>query len=172
MPRSMGFGIQSPSAYHFVRDVITEHAPCIAYDFLQSGHFTVEVERLKLLKLYLRIAKFTQAESWFVSQPLLTQSLQDYVHAGCSQAQFSLISGACDVFLVSIMDTRLIQNVLDLISPSSLLIVEGIHRSSKALREWNRLIADKRTGVSFDVYSAGIVFFDLGKYKMNYKVNL
>ena len=54
----------------------------------------------------------------------------------------------------------------------SLLVVEDIHYSHEALRAWRRIQGDHRSGVSFDLYDCGIVFFDRKKYKQHYCVNL
>lgn len=54
---------------------------------------------------------------------------------------------------------------------NTLVVIEGIH-ATKAKREWwRKVVADERTGVTFDLYDLGIVFFDHSKKKQHYIVN-
>lgn len=53
----------------------------------------------------------------------------------------------------------------------SLFVVKGIHRSRGKEAWWRSVISDPRTGVTFDLYDIGLVFFDLRKTKQHYIVN-
>jgi hypothetical protein len=53
----------------------------------------------------------------------------------------------------------------------SLFIIEGIGYSRAMRRLWRRLQTDSRTGITFDLFDVGILFFDLTKYKQHYIVN-
>ena len=59
-----GFGVQSPSAYAFIRYVVNEHYPYYAYEDLRKQHADVSGVRLKLCRLYLRLANYAQAAQW------------------------------------------------------------------------------------------------------------
>lgn len=53
----------------------------------------------------------------------------------------------------------------------TLVVIEGIH-DTRAKREWwHRVVADERTGITFDLYEVGLVFFDHTKNKQHYVVN-
>ncbi len=54
------------------------------------------------------------------------------------------------------------------VSPQSLFIVENIHESKAKKEWWKRVVADERTGVTFDLYESGLVYFDLSRPKQNY----
>lgn len=56
-------------------------------------------------------------------------------------------------------------------SPRSLFIIEGIHRTDKQSALWKKYIADPCTGITFDLYDLGIIFFDKTKIKQHYIVN-
>ena len=59
---------------------------------------------------------------------------------------------------------------IDNIPDDSIMILEGI-KSSRATRErWKSMMNDSRTGVTFDLYYCGILFFDK-RIKQNYIVN-
>lgn len=53
----------------------------------------------------------------------------------------------------------------------SLLVIEGIHSSKAMLEWWNELIKDERTGITFDLYEIGLIFYDKTKIKQHYVVN-
>ena len=59
-----GFGVQSPSAYRFIRYVINEHYPYYAYSDLRSELPDVSWLERKRMELYFRIANFRQAGTW------------------------------------------------------------------------------------------------------------
>ena len=59
-----GFSVQSPSAYAFIRYVINEHYPYYAYDDMLKAWPDIKGLRLKLCRLYFRLANFAQAQQW------------------------------------------------------------------------------------------------------------
>ena len=56
-----GFGIQSPSAYSFVRYVVNEHYPYYAYADLADSFPQLGKRERKLGEFYCRLANFAQA---------------------------------------------------------------------------------------------------------------
>lgn len=68
-------------------------------------------------------------------------------------------------------EARLFEQLLSQTCTHSLFVIEGIN-DSKAMKEWwQRLVADERTGVTFDLYDLGLIFFDKTKIKQHYIVN-
>lgn len=66
---------------------------------------------------------------------------------------------------------RVFEEFLPHAGEKTLVIVEGIYET-KAKREWwERVVADERAGVTFDLYELGLVFFDHQKNKQHYVVN-
>ena len=59
-----GFGVQSPSAYRFIRYVINEHYPYYAYDELRKELPRLDSLTRKRMELYFRISNFRQASLW------------------------------------------------------------------------------------------------------------
>lgn len=172
MPRTRGFGVQSPSAYRFLRDVISPRGRYAVAEGLPEGGSTEGKGRLKLLNFYARVAGFTQAKRWFVSERLASDGLKAYVCAGCQAAEVSSVLDDSGVYVVDAADVQLVNEILTRASASSLLIIEGIHHSAGTLRKWRQVVADRRTGVCFDMYEAGVAGFDLKKFKTSYQVNL
>lgn len=119
-PRSRGYGVQSPWAYRFLREVI----------MAKEGRdralpFTERLER--------RCGKVT-----VVSPATAAEELDA---------------------------------ILGTARPPEVLLLRDIHRSRAAHRLWQQLISDARTGVAFDCFDFGLLFFDRKLYKRRYKVN-
>ena len=51
------------------------------------------------------------------------------------------------------------------------VVIEGIYDSQAKREWWKQIVADERTGVTFDLYDVGFVFFDHSKNKQHYVVN-
>lgn len=60
---------------------------------------------------------------------------------------------------------------LEKVTENSLFIIQGIYRSERKKRWWQKIVADERTGITFDLYDVGLVFFDKRKIKQHYLVN-
>lgn len=54
---------------------------------------------------------------------------------------------------------------------NSLYVITGIHTSQEMTAWWKEIIADKDTGITFDLYHIGLVFFDKTKIKQHYIIN-
>jgi hypothetical protein len=60
------------------------------------------------------------------------------------------------------------EEALSHVSSKSLFVVEGIYESEAKLAWWKQIVADRRTGVTFDLYEMGLVFFDTSRPKQHY----
>lgn len=177
---SQGFGIQSPSAYRFDREVINAHYSYDAYTDLKQAFPQQDRLTLKLARLYFRIAHAVQARQWAVCTHR-NDVYSAYVQAGCRMA--ILVDGdevgevdkvaASDVLVTAMEDDRwpMCEAFVSRAHQRSMLIVEGIYASKNAKVWWKELINDARTGVAFDLYDCGIIFFDHTKSKQVYIIN-
>lgn len=177
---SRGFGIQSPSAYRFDREVINAHHPYHAYADLQHAFPNEDRLTLKLARLYFRIAHAVQARLWALCTHR-NDVYRAYIEAGCHTTIF--VDGdkvgqmdkleAADVLVMTMEDDRwaMCEAFVSSAHERSMLIVEGIYASKKAKMRWNELVNDERTGVAFDLYDCGIIFFDYTKSKQLYIIN-
>lgn len=177
---SRGFGIQSPSAYRFDRDVINAHHPYHAYADLQHAFPQQDWLTMKLARLYFRIANATQARRWALCTHQ-NDVYRAYIQTGCRTA--ILVDGdevgqvdkvaASDVLVMTMEDDRwpMCEAFVSRAHERSMLIVEGIYASKKAKMRWKELVNDERTVVAFDLYDCGIIFFDHTKSKQVYIIN-
>lgn len=158
--RCQGFGIQSPSDFAFVRQVVNEHAPYYAYAELHEPDWL----KRHLGKLYLRIANWRQPAT------IITDDFQPWFQAGCHKSQIVSEPDGQPLQLARIgidQHARLAQ-LYPYCQQLSVIIVEGIYRNWQA---WHAIERDSRTGTTFDLYYCGIVFFDTQRYKHNYRIN-
>ena len=153
-----GFGIQSPTDYWLVRYVINEHWPYYQYKTLGKGDQWLT---RKLGRLYFRLA------NWRQPQMIESDGYHDYFKAGCSMANYGSSTELIRITLEDDYQSRLI-DIYNKVNDRTVLIVEGIQ---KDICFWQQIVADVRTGVTFDLYYCGIVLFDKKRHKQNYIIN-
>ena len=156
-----GFGIQSPTDYWFVRYVINEHWPYYRYSELGKGDKWLT---RKLGRLYFRRANWRQPKTY------LCNGYQTYLQAGCGTAMINKSTEHADMILLKMENDyrRKIIDIFNKVSETSILILEGIWKDRSF---WETVVADNRTGVTFDLYYCGIVMFDKKRHKKNYIIN-
>jgi len=155
-----GFGIQSPTDYHFVREVVNEEWPYYAYAELGQDDPRL---RQKLGHLYFRLANFLQPEC--VADLL---GYEDYLHAGCQKACICHdMSEQASLILAPVESSPLLASFQPS-SPKTVLMVENIGQHPD---EWQTILANTYARVAFDLYYAGIVFFDPKRSRQHYIVN-
>ena len=168
--KCLGFGIQSPTDFDFVRTVVNEHDAYYAYDELQADNWL----QRKLGELYLRVANWRQPAT------ILTDDYQPWFQAGCRSAHITNHNSQCNATLdlgqefpielarIDIEQYEQLEQLYASCNQQSVIIVEGIWRNWQA---WHAIEHDARTGTTFDLYYCGIVFFDAQRYKHNYRIN-
>lgn len=175
-PQSHGFGVQSPFAYRFIKDIVRVTLPYYAYETLAKKYPNENRNRLRLLRFYLRLSNYLQAKVW-VENNLKTEDY-DYINAGCKHSGIYSSNPNPDVAILDIVDSdytyyeQLLESLLIKLSEKSVLVIENIHCNRLAKRLWLKIRSDSRVGVTFDLYDCGLAFFNLNMYKTNYKVML
>lgn len=175
-----GFGVQSPSAYRFIRYVINEHYPYYAYDELRKELPRLDSLTRKRMELYFRVANFRQASLWldFCER---NDVIATYVGRGCHATQVRRITGLRQITaddrieVLRICPTAgseaVLEAALQQADDHTLFIIEDIGYNDTAKRMWQKLLESDITSVSYDLYYLGIAFFDRKRYKNNYIVN-
>lgn len=175
-----GFGVQSPSAYRFIRYVINEHYPYYAYDELRKELPRLDSLTRKRMELYFRVANFRQASLWldFCER---NDVIATYVGRGCHATQVRRITDLRQITaddrieVLRICPTAgseaVLEAALQQADDHTLFIIEDIGYNDTAKRMWQKLLESDITSVSYDLYYLGIVFFDRKRYKNNYIVN-
>lgn len=162
VPRSLGFGVQSPTDYYFVRSVVGERWP-----YYQYAEMAVGGSRLhrRLGRLHLRIA------NWLQPGVIVSNCYRNYLQAGCRKAELRTLGepGVAGLVCIDLAadDNVQLSHIYNNVDRHSVMIVENIHHR-KAV--WRQIVADERTGVSFDLYFCGIVMFDKKRTKQQYQI--
>ena len=178
-----GFGVQSPSAYRFIRYVINEHYPYYAYDALKERMNKLSKHEQKLGRLFFRLANFWQPVCCYCDD----SSLMEYAQAGARNMKQFSVSDFMSQYLrcsdVSCIpdDSRLLvwidsdvygnemEEILKNCHSQTLLVVNNIRRKNHRL--WKEIQENELVGITFHLYYCGIVFFDKSVYKQHYEVN-
>lgn len=175
-----GFGVQSPSAYRFIRYVINEHYPYYAYDELRKELPRLDSLTRKRMELYFRVANFRQASLWldFCER---NDVIATYVGRGCHATQVRRITDLQQITADDRIEVlricpsagceALLEAALQKTDDHTLFIIEDIGYNDTARRMWQKLLESDITSVSYDLYYLGIAFFDRKRYKANYVVN-
>ena len=177
MGYSRGFGVQSPSAYSFIRYVLTEHYPYYAYDELKMRFKSFDHATKKKGRLYFRLANYAQASHWF-DYHLAEQPYAAYVHEGCRKTVFQAIDGKTipNAFRIARLSmTEDYQAVYEALckvaTDDSILILEGINDNKDTKAFWKRVQESQKATRTYDLFLCGIIVFDKSKHKHHYIVN-
>ena len=177
MGYSRGFGVQSPSAYSFIRYVLTEHYPYYAYDELKRKFKSFDHATKKKGRLYFRLANYAQASHWF-DYHSAEQPYAAYVHEGCRKTIFQAIDGKTipHTFRIARLSmTEDYQAVYEALckvaTDDSILILEGINDNKDTKAFWKRVQESQKATRTYDLFLCGIIVFDTSKHKHHYIVN-
>lgn len=177
MGYSRGFGVQSPSAYSFIRYVLTEHYPYYAYDELKMRFKSFDHATKKKGRLYFRLANYAQASHWF-DYHSAEQPYAAYVHEGCRKTVFHAIDGKTipNAFRIARLSmTEDYQAVYEALckvaTDDSILILEGINDNKDTKAFWKRVQESQKATRTYDLFLCGIIVFDTSKHKHHYIVN-
>ena len=177
MGYSRGFGVQSPSAYSFIRYVLTEHYPYYAYDELKMRFKSFDHATKKKGRLYFRLANYAQASHWF-DYHSAKQPYAAYVHEGCRKTVFQAIDGKTipNAFRIARLSmTEDYQAVYEALckvaTDDSILILEGINDNKDTKAFWKCVQESQKATRTYDLFLCGIIVFDTSKHKHHYIVN-
>lgn len=138
-----GFGVQSPSAYRFIRYVINEHYPYYAYEELKEHMNMLSKHQHKLGRLFFRLANFWQPDFCYCDQPQFLK----YAQAGFHRMKSGTISEFLEKSafrcvpntdrILILVDLEYAADVLDELltkcTSQTLLVVNGINNKNRAL---------------------------------------
>lgn len=185
-----GYGVHSPFAFSLITDVIYEKMPYYAYDLLKveqkkriiTQGWEKGIPRINRL-LFRLVNKVQPATIIEVGKP---SAASLYLQSAKPSAGYLFASDLSELFLdadtpvdfLYLNDYRnpaLLEEVFNICSrrttPNSLFVVHGICYSKAMKNLWKQLQNDERVGITFDLYDAGLLFFDTTKIKQHYIVN-
>ena len=168
-----GYGIHSPWAYSFVRSVLLEPGCYYAYAELDR-HYPWHLRwllryPLQCHRLLFRLANYAQADTFGICGQPDALAAAEEASLRCGNRKATLVDPATETPQLCLVKPDALPGYQ--LQPCRMLILEGIHRDRACHAKWEAIKADPRTGCTFDVYTYGIVFFDLQRHKQHYIVN-
>jgi len=137
---------------------VNEHWPYYSYKDLTDNDWLTQ----KLGLLYFRLANWRQPKT------MLSDEYRRYWQAGCRTIEFVDELKTVELARITVEDKSSWVNILQRCNERSVVVVEGIWRDKK---QWNAIINDEKTSITFDLYYCGIVFFDKNRYTKHYIIN-
>ena len=167
-PRTIGFGVQSPFAYRFLRDVITERWPYYAYEDLKA--LSIDEKQRRFGQLLLRLSNYLGPRLWYFGSVDLLERYKAYVSAGSHQSEYvAEMPDKAEIALLSAKDA--LEEMLRHVSDNSVVILLDFRTSSLSCRDFIRLVKEAGGTVCFDLYNEVIIFFNPKLHPHIYKVN-
>lgn len=156
-PRTRGFGVQSPTDYHFVRHVVQQKLPYYAYQTLENKTTHLSKREVEILQFYLRLANYIQDSCpiyLIVKEKygnITTDLRRDFFSAGSKKAKIQQVSR-----IPSAMSTQ----------DKCVLVIEDYETNRVAV------CSSELPKVFFDMRDIAVVFCNPKRHKTYYKINL
>lgn len=167
-----GYGVHSPFAYSFVRGVVLEQTPYYAYQRLSELHpWWVRwgsFYPLSCRRLLFRLANFAHPGTIRLVGNRPTERV--YLTESVPSARW-VERGVADFVFVAAEHVAEAADIAATLPSHAMMVIEGIHRNKDARMVWHDIQSAPHTGITFDLYTYGVVFFDLSRHKQHYKVN-
>lgn len=176
IPSSYGFGVQSPSAFYFIKYVINEKLPYYSYFDLADQVNGLSDRTINLFQLYFRITNYLQPFIWIEFVQNSENQLTEYIKSACHRVRILASSdlpniSTFDIARLNEDDYNLFERLVQMANPHSLIIIENIYRSQEMTSFWKSIIENDRVSVTFDLLDCGLLFFD-NRNKKHYKLLL
>ena len=147
-----------------MRYVINEHYPYYAYAALEEEMSERSRSFRKMGRLVFRLANHWQPQYVVMGD----YDFAPYAYAGCNSTLVRMIDDYYfdeeeEQRLLVVLDQDWLEDasirneLLENSSDQMLLLILDIHANQHALHLWNEIISDTRCGVTYDLYSCGIV---------------
>lgn len=176
IPSSYGFGVQSPSAFYFIKYVINEKLPYYSYFDLANQVNGLSDRTINLFRLYFRITNYFQPFIWIDFVQNSDKLLSKYIKSACHRVRILASSdlpniSTFDIARINEDDYNLFERLVQMANPHSLIIIENIYHSQEMTSFWKSIIENERVSVTFDLLDCGLIFFD-NRNKKHYKLLL
>ena len=156
-----GFGVQSPTDYAFVREVIYERWPYALYAELEAKYYGTDSFLLKLSQLLLRVSNYAQASRIGVIGNL-PPVMEAHLKAGCRKSEIVRPSKSPCVGGLPLPSGS---------PPMQGERGEGLLLIATELNEqWHEYISQEHI-ISYDLYYLGIAFYDEKRYSEGHVIN-
>ena len=192
-----GFGIQSPSSFFFITQVLKERRAYYAYSQLDEAikgsrrhareifRITNYLQPVNCISVgapdaacAMQQAKPSVQHHAFLNPAELKTEARTLLNAnGChiidNMELFSTVIkelGTIGMLYINANDSTMpfVRAALHHTDTKSVIVVAGIHRNKRTREWWQQLVNDSATVVTYDMYSYGLLFFDKERRKQHY----
>ena len=185
--QSLGFGVHSPYIYGLQTDVFRERRPYYAYEAIER---LSDDREARVNKLLFRLANHFRPENVVGVGPDGDRGLE-CMSLACRGMRCHMLlppdgpvstgllrqalGEGGEIGFLYIAHPRVCaeayEAALPLAGDRSLFIIKGIHACKELSAWWKSVEHDAaRTGITFDLYDVGLVFFDRKRPRRNYKM--
>lgn len=182
IPRSRGFGVQSPWAYRFVRSVACERRPYYAYEDHSQHLLSLSKAERRVCRFMVRLANFVQAEEWIVFGKS-TEPYRRYIQSGSacsdvtlfSQQKITLRPDQSWAVLLNEADNQAVEYIKGLFQNNqnaSAVVVADISYNHRNQLMWRKLQQELSPSVTFDLLDCGVMFFQPASHRQVYRIKL
>lgn len=187
-----GYGVHSPSDFFLITSIIYEKYHYYAYRRLKERGFSnfLPHYRRKVNRLLFRLVNYFRPET-LIEVGIGNGASISYMRAACHTMDSFAIKGRDKGRTLQELEEKLSElSVLDCLhiahtpfyketfelalpyaGSRSCFIIGNIYGSEEKKKWWREIVASEKTGITFDLYDIGLVFFDKTRYKQNYIVN-
>ena len=178
-----GYGVQSPSAFHFVTSVLKEKHLYYSYPAIEkqakSGRHATYCKRLFRIANYLRSQNIVmlaphKAEAFALTVARRNVPVTLLDEAGDNLAEMLSGNGTLGLLYVGKCNNyaSIVEEAIKYVSSDSAVIVKGIYSSHEKELWWQQIKQNPSVCVTFDLYSMGILFFDTKYKKQHYTLKM
>ena len=166
-----GYGVHSPFAFDFINDVVYEKTPFYAYKALSHLHpWWVRwggLYPLTCRRLLFRLGNYVHPHTMCIlgDRPIE----QAYLNQAVPAVQW--VKDDPEFLFVAHEQMNKAHSFLSRMPEQGVMVLEGIHADSASRELWEQLKNAPHTGVTFDLYTYGILFFNPHLHKQHYIVN-
>lgn len=151
-----GFGIQSPTDFAFVNDVIYERLPYYAYEELDKKFPSLASFERKMARTYFRVCNFAQPQ-YYVFGKDVPEVFSEYTKRGC----WNSLTGRT-LYFATLPESA---------NDGDCIIIPYIYDEGKEMWETLCNMRSKEHFIMYDLYYFGIAFVDKHRYPELYTVN-
>ena len=180
-----GYGVQSPSSFFFVTQVLKERLPYYAYPILEEIAKEEKNSAKRLKEVFRITTHHNPANSIAIGSPsaacamatakpsaLLASHDCPIKEGNPLELLKSTLKETGEVGMLYIGNipqrAELLEEALPYTNKKSIIVIEGIHGDEETKAWWQTVVDNPATVVTYDLYSIGLLLFDNERIKQHY----
>lgn len=187
-----GYGVHSPTDFFLITSVIYEMRSYYAYRMLKLHKYDYYLPhyRSKINRLLFRLVNFYQPPNLIEvgcengeAFSYMRAASQKMIAFSVRMKEKEMVLSQMEKYLEEVEPVgclhightpfykEVYETAIPYVSRDSWFVVGGIHQSREKRMWWKQVKDDPRTGITYDLFDIGLIFFDKNRYKEHYIVN-